>query len=232
MQKAYDITLNNVNYLVGEQENLNKTYLADVNEVAVPNDATKEEKKQIKEYNKSLKNARKTELVQVYEPLVLNCDLLFALADEMDISNAEKSKIEAILSEAFLSIPCKNRYSFDKDLAIPNMTFDKTKITMPARMMTESSIVKVVVTDGGTKEYEYTEWTIKEVDRKDASIESFEVLLKCDAIKKQEWSAESEVRIEIYDGENYEPTVIKFKISDYKEGFLFFGDTVKFEQVK
>lgn len=231
MQKAYDITLNNVNYLVGEQESINNIYLANVNEVTVPSDATKDEKKQIKEYNKSLKNARKTELPQIYEPLALNCDLLFALADEINISNSEKVKINAILNEAFLSIPYKNRYSFNTNLPVLEITFNTTEIIMPATMLTEKSEVKVVVTDG-VKEYEYTEWIVKAVDRKDTSIETFEVLVKCDAIKKQEWSAESEVRIEIYDGNNHEPIVIKFKVSEYKEGFLFLGDTLKFEQVK
>lgn len=231
MQMAYDITLNNVNYLVGEQEALNKIYLADVSEVVIPDDSTKEEKKQIKEYNKSLKNVRKIELAPIYEPLALNCDLLFALADEMDISNSEKSKINAILNDAFLSVTCKNRYSFNTDLSIPQIAFNKTEITMPASMLTEASTVKVIVTDG-VKEYEYTEWTIKKVDRKDTSVDKFEVLLKCDDIKKQEWSSEYEVKIEIRDGDNYEPTVIKFRVSEYKEGFLFLGDTVKFEQVK
>lgn len=231
MQKAYDITINNVNYLVGEQESLNKTYMTDVSEVAIPSDATKDEKKQIKEYNKSLKKARKTELPPIYEPLALNCDLLFALADEMSISSSEKSKIDEILKEAFLSTSCKNRYSFNTDLSIPQITFNKTEIIMPASMLTEASAVKVVVNDG-VKEYEYTEWTIKEVDRKDSSVDTFEVLLKCDDIKKQEWSSECEVRIEIRDSDNYEPTVIKFSVSEYKEGFLFLGDTVKFEQVK
>ena len=44
----------------------------------------KAEQKRLKAYNKALKDTRETELPPLYEPLVLNCDLLFALADEMD----------------------------------------------------------------------------------------------------------------------------------------------------
>ena len=44
-----------------------------------------------------MKKNRETELPALYEPLVLNCDLLFALADEMQISDMEKTEIEAIL---------------------------------------------------------------------------------------------------------------------------------------
>jgi wobble nucleotide-excising tRNase len=86
LDQAYDLTLNNVNFLVNEQKKLTSTYLADVQEVAIPDDATKDEKNQIKDYNKTLKNNRKTELPSIYEPLLLNCELLFALLEKVDVS--------------------------------------------------------------------------------------------------------------------------------------------------
>lgn len=63
-------------------------------------------------YNKLLKTERKTELSAVYEPLVLNCDLLFALAEKKDITAPEKSKIEGILEGTFLVETYANRYTF------------------------------------------------------------------------------------------------------------------------
>ena len=44
-----------------------------------------------------MEEARKTELPPLYEPLVLNCDLLFALANELKIDNSEKTVINKIL---------------------------------------------------------------------------------------------------------------------------------------
>ena len=55
-----------------------------IQEIVAPSDATEEEKKQIQDYNKMLKEGRKVELVPLYEPLILNCDLLFALADRLE----------------------------------------------------------------------------------------------------------------------------------------------------
>ncbi len=82
LQKAFDIALDNVNHLIERQQILNSEYLAPVKEVEKPKDANKQEKKQIDEYNKMLKKQRETELPPVYEPLRLNCDLLFALVDK------------------------------------------------------------------------------------------------------------------------------------------------------
>lgn len=111
--EAYEIAMNNVNYLIEQQKTINSTYLADVKEVTIPDNASKEEKKKIKEYNKSLYTTRKTELPTVYEPLVLNCDLLFALLENMDIESSEKTKIEGILEGTFIAETYANRYTFD-----------------------------------------------------------------------------------------------------------------------
>lgn len=231
MTEAYNIALNNVNYLVEEQKNLNDTYLAEVKEVSIPDDATKAEKKQIKEYNKSLKTERKTELSAVYEPLVLNCDLLFALAEKMDITASEKSKIEGILEGTFLVETYANRYTFDSIWEIPSVEFEKTEITLPASLLAETSTIKVTVTEDG-KYKTYNDWTVKKVEREGKTADTFNVVLKSEKAKKQEWSGKTAVKLEIIDGENYESTVINFKVSNYKEGLLILPDKIEFKQVK
>ena len=45
----------------------------------------KDEQEKLDALNKSLKEKRKTELPTLYEPLLLNCDLLFAIADNLCI---------------------------------------------------------------------------------------------------------------------------------------------------
>lgn len=135
IEKAYEIVLNNVNNLVAEQLAMNTVYLEDVKEVTIPEDATKDEKKQIKEYNKFLKEQRKVELPPVYEPLVLNCDLLFALAGKLDINKDEKDQIEGILHESgealFLSEALENQYTFSSDAMVFEAKFDKDMLVIP-----------------------------------------------------------------------------------------------------
>ena len=55
LQKAYAVALDNINYLIAEQREMNAVYLAPVKETETPKDATKDEKNQIKDYNKMLK---------------------------------------------------------------------------------------------------------------------------------------------------------------------------------
>ena len=55
LQKAYEVTLDSVNYLVAEQRELNKTYLAPVVEQKASQGASNSEKDQINNYNKMLK---------------------------------------------------------------------------------------------------------------------------------------------------------------------------------
>lgn len=231
LSKAYDIALNNVNHLVKEQENLNSTYLADVEQVAIPDDATKTEKKQIKAYNKSLKESRKTELPALYEPLVINCNLLFALANELEVSSADKDRIEGILEGVFLVETYADRYSFDSSWEIPTVKFDKTEITLPATLYSATSTLKVTVTKGG-KTNVYEDWVVKKVDRDGKNANSFEVTLKSEKARKQAWDAKTTVKVEICDGDNYQPTVVEFKVKNYKEGFLVLPDKIEFKQVK
>ena len=231
LKEAYEIAKNNVNHLIEQQEKLNNTYLADVKEVEIPEDASKEEKKQIKEYNKSLNTERKTELPPVYEPLILNCDLLFALAEELNVESTEKINVNGILEGAFIADTYKNRYTFDSSWEMPTVKYDKTEITLPASLLAEGSTIRVTVTEGG-KSKTYEDWTVKKVEREGKTADKFEVTLKSDKAKKQEWSGKTTVKLEIIDGENYESTVINFKVSNYKEGLLVLPDKIEFKQVK
>lgn len=234
LDQAYELTLNNVNILVNEQKTLTSTYLADIQEVATPEDATKEEKNQIKEYNKALKENRKTELPTVYEPLLLNCELLFALIEKVDVSSSERAKIDSILgingSIVFLTIPLINRYASTAKKIDVTATFDKSTFTIPVYCVSANSVVRVTITEGG-KTNVYEDWTVKEVKRSDDGFNSFVVTCTSESAKEQTWSANSTVTIEIFDeaGSEYNPMVIRFKVSEHSK---FIWETVKFEQVK
>lgn len=235
IEKAYDIALNNVNNLVAEQLAMNEVYLADVQEVAIPEDATKEEKNQIKDYNKSLKEQRKVELTPVYEPLVLNCDLLFALADELGIGLTEKNRIEGILrgngDVLFLAEPLENRYSFNSAEQSFTAQYDKDTLVLPVVSVSENSIVKVTVTSNG-KSTVYDDWKIKEVERTSDGVDTYSVTYTSKKAADQTWSADTTVKVEIFmdDTADEADVVINFKVSKYKDLWVV-PDTVEFEQV-
>ena len=247
LDQAYTLALNNVNYLVAKQKELNTTYRSDVKEVELPSDPSKDaskdekasykdQKKKIEEYNKALKEKRKVELPPVYEPLVLNCDLLFALADERNITSAEKNKIEGILhqgsSKLFLTEILNNRYSFSPEEIDVEAQFEKDTLTVPAICLSETSYVKVTVTNNGSSTV-YEDWQIKKVERKSEDVTSFKVTLTSKECDKQEWSADSTVKVEIFDEKESDkrPYVVNFKVSKYKK-IPVLPDTVEFEQVK
>lgn len=233
LDQAYDLALNNVNFLVNEQKVLTATYLAEVQEVEIPDDATKEEKNQIKDYNKALKNNRKTELPSVYEPLLLNCELLFALIEKVDVPASEKAKIDSILgvngSNVFLTTPLINRYASTARQIDVTATFDKSTVSIPVSCVSVNSVIRVSVTEGG-KTTVYDDWTVKKVERSDDGFESFVVTYTSENATKQKWSANSTVTVEIYDeaGSEYDPVIIRFKVSKYKKMIV---EIVEFEQV-
>lgn len=231
LNTAFDLVLNNVNYLAGEQNSMNKTYLSAVQEVTASDTATKDEKKQVKKYNKSLKEQRKIELPPVYEPLLVNCELLFALADECNISDTQKNRIEGILDSAFLTTTIAQKYSFTPENISVDATYDKDTLVLPASVVSENSVIKVSVSDGGSTTV-YDDWTVKEVDRAngDDDFDGFEVTYVSKSAGKQNWSADSTVKVEITEPDADDSSyVVNFKVNSYKKIFMI--TTVEFEQV-
>lgn len=248
LEAAYDIAYDNVTILLDEQCALNRTYLADVVEVTIDEpdyrfmtedekkDAEKKykaEQKRLKEYNKGLKESRKTELPPLYEALILNCDLLFALAEEMNISSTEKAEIEAVLQTAkngvFLSKPVNDRYSFSLDATDYSIVFTKHNIQIPASMLSAGATIVVKVTDGG-KTTTFDDCAVTKVERDGDSVDTFVAVITSKKMKDYKWTADSKVTVEIYNGSNYDATVFEFEVIEYKDNWLF-PDKVKFGTV-
>nr|WP_296464785.1 hypothetical protein [uncultured Acetatifactor sp.] len=173
LDKAYKIAFDNVNILVDEQHELNAAYISDIEEEKVDKNATKREKEEVKQYNKLLKEERKVALPPVSESLYLNCDLLFALADQRNISSTEQSRIESILHEndekIFLTEALDNKFWFDKsnkeiDTNELTTTFDGDELSIPATCITAKSTVCVIV-DGINGKITLDDWTVKKVER-------------------------------------------------------------------
>lgn len=235
LKEAYDITLSNINHLIGEQVELNNKYVKDVEEIKLDDDATKQEKKQIKAYNKELKEKRKKELPVVYEPLRINCEMLFAIAKELNISQNEQNKIKEILYstdiDIFMNEQIENLFSFNPKNFSPEAKFDKDKIIIPVKYVSESSVISVVVDDGKNKSA-FTDWQVDKVDRPSDEFDTYKATYSSNAIKKQKWSDNTIIEIKIYDSENSDnkPLTLKFKAKESK--VLGLIKTIDFEQEK
>lgn len=251
LKKAYDIAYDNVTILIQNQRELNKTYISDVVEVKTTEPdyrymtdqekkaAKKEyaaEKKRADAYNKALNSTRKTELPALYEPLILNCDLLFALAKELNIDDSEKKDIEAILQthttltnsqKVFISNPINYRYSFS-DAEKESIVLDKEKISIPVYLLTDSSTFSLTVEDSG-KTTEFSDLVVSKVDRKNKSFDEFVAAVTSKSLKKYKWSTDSRITLTISYGDNINPVVASFRVSEYKDNKVL-PDKVEFEQ--
>ncbi len=207
LNTAYDIVLDNVNYLVGEQQSLNAAYIAPVQKNTAPKGATKKEKKQIDETNKALEEIRKTELPPVCEPLLLNCDLLFALAEELDISESERTKIDGILhlnGEAiFLTEALDERYWFIHDSALntadTDIEFGGTALILPVACCTENAEITVSVQEADSDApVVLTDWKVDSVKRMtEGDIASYRAVYTSDEAHQHEWLADATIQIDI-----------------------------------
>lgn len=214
--RAYDIALSNVNYMVEEQKSLNSTYLENVKTITADKTATKSQQEEIKQYNKLLTEKRKTELPPIYEPLLLNCELLFSLAEELGMPETELQRIDGILHEngepIFLIEPINAQYSMKSDPVIDSLkeciVFDGTLLSIPVQLVSEQYSIKVsVTTDGETIVYD--DWTLEKVERKDKSdISSFVAHFSSKAIKKHKFAVGARISVKIQPDTEYSTSMI------------------------
>lgn len=239
LENAYNLMIDVVNELIDEQRQLNDTYLADIEKEEIPDDADKAEKKEIEQYNKMLEETRKTELPPISEPLRICSEMMFALAEELEISNDSKREIEKMLHEngqdLFLNqlIDANSRFysdSTDTDVADMTVEFNGKQISLPATLVSSCSKLVITVTDGND-ETVIDDWIIKEVDRKDDDLESFVAVYESETAKKFDYKADMTVSIEIYAvAENStSDAVIEYAVVGTKTLWVF--DSIAFERV-
>ena len=205
LNKAYKLVLDNVNYLIDEQKKQNSTYIAEIKKKEEPKGATKQEKKEIKEYNKMIAEERKTKLPSIYEPLYLNCDLLFALADELQISESEQQRIEKILhgssrkDSLFLVKALNDKYYFEVPVSNENdeITYEKGKLIVPVSMISDKGNIRVTI-GTGMAAVTADDWKIEKVEReKSGDISTFKAVFTSDKAKKATYNDGTKVEVEI-----------------------------------
>ena len=225
LQDAYKIVLDNVNYLVSEQQIRNTKYLTKVQGEKIPKGTTKKDKKQIENYNKVLKETRKKEMPPIYEPLMLNCDLLFAVADELNISNSEKTKIDRMLhpngERLFLTETIDDKYWFDNIIESSSeefrVDFGGTVIILPTSLLTSDAAITATITEPeSAKQTVIKDWKIDKVARgTEGDISTFEVAYSSKEAKKYSWVPKSTVVVEVKPREDFEK---EYKIEYQTEG--------------
>lgn len=245
LDTAYKIASENVAELLKSQRDVNATYMNDVVELTVAepdyrfmNEQEKEEaeeeykaeEKRVKKYNKAMKNARKTELPTLYEPLVINCELLFSLADQMSITDSEKSEIEAILQTdtngIFMVKPINDMYSFSRRDNTYSIEFLKDEIIIPANLLTAESHISVTVKQGG-ETFTFDDCVVDEVKREGTDIDTFSAHIVSKQLKKHKWASDAEITVEITYGDAYGKQIqFDFVVSEFTERKL--GDKVVF----
>ena len=247
LDDAYNIAYDNVTILLDEQRAMNVTYLEGVKELTVDEPdyrfITEEEKKEVeqeykdeqkrlKAYNKSLKETRKTELPSLYEPLVLNCELLFALADEINISNQEKSEIEAILQTGsngvFMVDPINAHYSFSTNDFNRSIELQKDKVIIPVNLLSADAKVVVTVTDNG-QTVTFDDCVVTEVKREGDTVDSFFAHVSSKQMKAYKWTADSRATVKITYGEDIDGLQFQFKIAEFRDNWIL-ADKVVFEE--
>lgn len=241
LEHAYEIAVDNINYLVDGQKTLNSAYLNDVIDEPIPKDASADEKKEIKQYNRIQKDIRKTELPPVSEALRLNCELLFALADQLQIPAEEQEKIESILrgsgESLFLVIPLENALKFDdsdemNDQLCEGITFSGRKLCVPAAYLTDSAQIRVTI-ESKQDSLVIQDWTIQSVDRtKSAEVKDYIAVLTSKDAKGFKYSDGDTVSVEILpvaDEPDYAFECV-FSANKVKKAVVF--DRIVFERVK
>lgn len=230
LQLAYDIALNNVNYLSKKQVANNQEYLAEINPVEIPAGATSNKKKEIETYNKGQAEARKVAVPPVSEALILNADLLFSLAKQMNIGMPEQSKITGILyghgDVLFLNPLMNGLYSFDTkeivDSSSIDVSFDGKEIKIPVRYLTDSTTITIGGLNANGKMFSINGWTVKSVERKNKSdIETFIATLTSQEASNFKYSEGSTVWINLnsYDEAHTPDMRLVFSVSS-KTDFL------------
>ena len=174
LQPAYDIALNNVNYLSRKQIANNQKFLADIQPVEVPAGAASSKRKEIETYNKGQAEARKVAVPPISEALILNGDLLLSLAKQLNIGVSDQSKITGILyghgDVLFLNPLVNGLYAFTAKESIDSssidVSFDGKEIRIPALYLTDNTTISVGGLDTSGKMFSMNGWTVKSVERK------------------------------------------------------------------
>lgn len=221
VQAAYDVMLDNVNYLIDRQQELNRAYLSPVKWETISEGMTDEERSARDADNKMLEKTRSTELPPVYQPLVVNCRLLFAISDAMGATDDQRAVVQDMLhgdgQRLFLVDGLDEEFGYDPDGDAPASTgegisMSPGQLTIPVRYLTNTAHIKVtVLSDSGDTLQTYEDWGINRVDRdRDDEESSMRAVYTSDAAGSFDYQPGMSIVVEVDPcPENDVPTVTR-----------------------
>lgn len=199
LEKAYAILKNNIIYLADEQKDMNETYIAAYQDKST-NNLTDKEKKQVEEYNKTMREARKTELPPVSDALLLNCDLLFNLVDLIEVSNDVKSSLESMIhpqgARLFLVEPLDNKFWFEAKYVTAtediDFTYGGTQMIIPVSFLTSNANIAVHINDAQILD----DWKLERVERKtEGDITTYYAIYTSEQAHNHPWQIDEKIKI-------------------------------------
>ena len=223
LKKAYKIALENANELKAEQLKLNNEYELDIIPEEIPKGASDAKKKHIEAFNKQKQIERETEIPPVYEPLKLNLDLLYALANQLGFSDSEIQEMEEVLyvdrKPLFISIPMIERYHGANQERY-SISYTGKDIIMPANYLTPNTRMTVILQEAMEKTIYVDDWIITKVERKNkADTTSFLATYHSKTMENYDFKKAKEVivRIECFGSDDDVVYTNHFKVKNSKE---------------
>ena len=233
---AFTIAKANVRELSKVQEQMNAEYCSSYKPVVVPAGSTKEQKKQIEQYNEHMEELYAIALPPLYEPLLLNCELIMSIAQNGYLSEQNKDIIDDFLrgtkEKVFISVPIDQKYSFDyNSFSVEGANVTVEGLRIPAKYLSENSVVKVTI-KRGEDETICTDWKVEEVIRPEDGFESYTAVFKDDTFSEYEWEEGDVCCVVIFtDSISTEPSIqLEFEVASNPEWYQFWDD-VEFELV-
>ncbi len=232
LEHAFDIAKKNINMMKKDQINQNEIYLTE--EIKKKMIETEKEKREREENNEKIED-RKNELPPVYEPLVLNYEMVLKLAEFLNTSDEEKQKIDNLMygsnAKMFLNEIIDNYYKFNKNTQIvEDIEFDKGNMIIPAKYVTVDSNITVSITSDSESEENYYYWDLEEVKTDKANkankankvakrdINKIKVKYSSKAAKKHKYSEKDIIMIDIQVDKNKKYGILQYEIQPIKKG--------------
>lgn len=202
---AYETALDNANELLAKQRDLNDTYLAPLAKLdgAANLPWSSDEEKERDNYNKMLESERKVELAPLYEPLLMNLELIRAICTEHPEAVPDTAMADEIVHGAgslFLVPALDARYTFSGSESTQDATgivYDCTELRVPATLVTASATISSeVIADGETTTID--DWSLDHVDRDDSEdVSAFVAVYKSASAKDVHYQDGCEVNLQI-----------------------------------
>lgn len=231
LERAYEIGKNNVAEIINEktQQNMNSTYVESVKTQPVPTPKipkkpTYVEQQKIDDataYNNLLEEERKVALPPVYEPLLLNCELLLSLSEEMDFTANMNQELNEMLhpqGQVIFLVPAIDNlywYGINREPIIEadiEMEYMEEHLQIPAKYISDGFSIKVKITNPDSGETTIMdEWSVEAVERKEENnIETYVANLSTQQAKDFKYVIGMDIGIEITAAANCNPQILHF----------------------